>query len=425
MVVEHDGVAPGRHGGAAAAVGAGLALGLDDHAVHPALRGADGVDDDDVGEQFQHLILDRRAEHDGAGGHDEQRGQVPAAGVFGQGFDQRAGHGVAGDHDRRHPVGLDGVKHRLCAEVADEHHGVALEEKPQRAPLGGAVHQRRGVQRHHWRVGCSGLVGQFLSVGDPFVGVGVHPAAERIEHVLVAPHHPLGHAGGAAGVEHVEVVARAFQLWTFGTGVGDRLRPRHRTHSGRVGVAAVLDHHEVPQAGHASGYRLDAVEVGPVVDEGDQVGVVEQVGQLVFDVAEVDVDRHTAHFERRHHGDQPLDGVLGVDADVVAGADALGEQVIGHFVGLGVELGEGQRGVAAHHRRPVGHRVDGAFEQVGDVEPHRAVLAPNQNTVSFFGRGRSRHPGPNRLPCFGRSGRETLPSGLDDRPTLAVRRFRV
>jgi hypothetical protein len=143
-------------------------------------------------------------------------------------------------------------KHRLCAEVADEHHGVALEEKPQRAPLGGAVHQRRGVQRHHWRVGCSGLVGQFLAVGDPFVGVGVHPAAERIEHVLVAPHHPLGHAGGAAGVEHVEVVARAFQLRTVGAGVGNRVGPRHRTHSGRVGVAAVLDHHEVPQAGHAS-----------------------------------------------------------------------------------------------------------------------------------------------------------------------------
>jgi hypothetical protein len=62
VVVEHDGVAAGLHGGAAAAVVGGLALGLDDHAVHAALRRADGIDDDDVGEQVEHLLLEGRGE---------------------------------------------------------------------------------------------------------------------------------------------------------------------------------------------------------------------------------------------------------------------------------------------------------------------------------------------------------------------------
>ena len=48
---------------------------------------------------------------------------------------------------------------------------------------------------------CSGAV-----IGGP----AVVPAAERREEdVLGPPHDALGHAGGAAGVEDVEVVGRA------------------------------------------------------------------------------------------------------------------------------------------------------------------------------------------------------------------------
>ena len=37
----------------------------------------------------------------------------------------------------------------------------------------------------------------------------VAAAAQHLEQVLLAPHHPLGHAGGAAGVHEQQVVARA------------------------------------------------------------------------------------------------------------------------------------------------------------------------------------------------------------------------
>ena len=54
------------------------------------------------------------------------------------------------------------------------------------------------------------VVGDLLGRRD--AGPAVVPAAERREEdVLGAPHHALGHAGGAAGVEDVEVVGRAGQ----------------------------------------------------------------------------------------------------------------------------------------------------------------------------------------------------------------------
>ena len=70
-----------------------------------------------------------------------------------------------------------------------------------------------------------------------------------------------------------------------------------------------------------------------VVDDGLEVGVVEEVAQLLLDVAEVHVHRHGPDLVGRQRGLDPLDAVGAVDADVVAGPDALGEQVVGELVG--------------------------------------------------------------------------------------------
>ena len=78
---------------------------------------------------------------------DEQRRQVPAVGVVLERLDQRAGHGVAGDHHGVDLLGARSVDHTASASNAGhEHDGVALEQEPQRAPLGGAVHERRDVE---------------------------------------------------------------------------------------------------------------------------------------------------------------------------------------------------------------------------------------------------------------------------------------
>ena len=94
------------------------------------------------------------------------------------------------------------------------------------------------------------------------------------------------------------------------------------------------------------------------------------VRQFARQVPVVDVDGHGAELDRgeqRRHG---LDGVAGVEADVAAGADPLGGQVVGQAVGLVFELAVGDLAVAADQRDPLGEGVDGMLEQVGHVQCH-------------------------------------------------------
>jgi hypothetical protein len=80
-----------------------------------------------------------------------------------------------------------------------------------------------------------------------------------------------------------------------------------------------------------------------VEDEADEVGVVEDVRQFVRHVPEVDVDRDRPQLEAAEHRLDPLVAVLGVDADVVAHADALGSEVVGDAVRSLVEVAKVRR----------------------------------------------------------------------------------
>ena len=63
----------------------------------------------------------------------------------------------------------------------------------------------RLVEKH--KVNVIGVTGDAMA--RPLAVQRVDAAAERVVHVFLAPHHALGHAGGPAGVEHVDVVAVA------------------------------------------------------------------------------------------------------------------------------------------------------------------------------------------------------------------------
>ena len=82
---------------------------------------------------------------------------------------------------------------------------------------------------------------------------------------------------------------------------------------------------ELGQAGEHG--RDESAELG-FVHERDQIGVVEQVAQLVGDVPVVDVDRNRAGLEAADHRLDPLGAVERVDADVLAGLHADVEQVL-------------------------------------------------------------------------------------------------
>ena len=213
---------------------------------------------------------------------------------------------------------------------------------------------------------------------DRLAGHEVDASTERPPEVLVAPHHALGEPGGPAGVDDVQVV-RAPLAEVAGVGLtGRRLGQRHAAEGREVAVIVGLQgigHRDVRRdLGELRRHLGDQWRVHPVKDQAHEVGVVEQVLKLAGDVAVVDVDRHRAHLENRDEGDDVLDAVLRVQADVVTGLDTAGLQEVGQLVGLGLQSGEGDDVVPHLHSGLVGNGVDGVFKEIGDVQGHGTRL---------------------------------------------------
>ena len=156
-------------------------------------------------------------------------------------------------------------------------------------------------------------------------GVEVDAAAEHPPEVLVAPHDALGEAGGAAGVDDVDVVGAALTEVALGALARVRLlerdAPEGRDVVGIVRVRHVRERHERLQLGVLGGALGHQVGVGALEEQRHDVGVVEEVVELALDVAVVDVDGRRAQLDGRQDGHHVLDGVLRVDRDVVARLD--------------------------------------------------------------------------------------------------------
>ncbi len=117
-------------------------------------------------------------------------------------------------------------------------------------------------------------------------------------------------------------------------------------------------------------HRGDARRVLRVVHERDEIGVVEEVPQLGFDVAVVHVHRHRAQLVR---GEDRLDervAVQAVDADVVAGTDSLRREMVRQPVGPFLELGVGAGLVGDDQRNAIGDGVDDVLGEISDVPGH-------------------------------------------------------
>jgi hypothetical protein len=194
--------------------------------------------------------------------------------------------------------------HLVGLELRHQHDLGADEALPHDGPLCRPVHERRDRQVHHAAAGT--LLDQRLRVGHPRVRHGVGPAAERVEDVLVAPHDALGHPGRAARVEDVEIVARTrleVALRRLARQCGLELsRTRWR-----LGVGPVLDHHELPQIRQLGRQRGDQGRELSREHQCLQVGVGQQVAQLVLDVAVVDVDPDRPQLEDGPRGLDPFD----------------------------------------------------------------------------------------------------------------------
>ena len=136
-------------------------------------------------------------------------------------------------------------------------------------------------------------------------------------------------------------------------------------------VTAVVDDEKMTQLGQPWRDRGDSFTKTAVEDDGNRVGIVEQVLELLGDVAVVHVDRYSPQLQQRDKSLDPLATVVGIDGDVVADPDATRGEVVSQLVRARLELGVGDfhRGRSRQDQRhAIRDRVDGELDHVGDVE---------------------------------------------------------
>ena len=271
-------------------------------------------------------LLGLLAPHHPGGDDPHQAGQVPSIRIGLQRGQDRLGEGVAHDDQAVHLLPLHGVEQLDRVELArrQQHHPAALAQALEGGEPAGPVHQRTGRQQGHPR----SLLRQGLADSLHAGLLAVLPETGTVqqgEEIILAPHDPLGHAGGPTGVEQVEIV-RAPSPWGPGplAGVagaiaggvvgGDALvghRPRG------AGRGPVVHPQPAPDARDPVTDALDAFGEHPVEDHRHRVGVLPQVGELVVGVPVVGVDGDQADLEDGEGRLQVLGAVVEIEGDLV------------------------------------------------------------------------------------------------------------
>ena len=225
----------------------------------------------------------------------------------------------------------------------------------------GAVHER--ARRQAAGASLAGTVGDLLGLGDLVPDAAAAQGAE--EDVLGAPHDALGHAGRAPRVEDVEVVGGPLLEAALGRRAGERLLVVDGRERVEVGGGSVLHGDERAQQRQPAAHGFELRPELAVEHDRLGVGVVEQVPQLLLDVAVVHVDGDGSELESRQHPLEVLGAVIEIESDVIAGADALLGEMVGEAIRPLVGLGVGQAPVAADERLALGNRVDHPFPEIG------------------------------------------------------------
>ena len=312
VVVEHVGPLvhpqPGRPEGV---LGPGLAADL------PGLRGPEQVGHDPTGEEVGQLCLGRRREHRPPRSDGHEGGEVVAARRLGQRVEQRAGHGVAHDHEGVHLLGVHEPPDLGRVEDAsgDRHDLAAAEEDGERQPVAGGMHERRDGQGREARVedpvasarrgprcGCRGRAGRRrpwprrrcppVARGRPWASPWCRPCRRS---------RGRPRSGRGSPVPAGEV-ASAASYGSAGPGGPESSATSRTTFALR---------HGLERPGHPLGEA-------PVVHEADQSRVVVEVAELAGQVAVVDVDRHGADLEAGEHRLDVLGAIDQLQADPVA-----------------------------------------------------------------------------------------------------------
>ena len=348
VVAEHRGLVVHREAGCRRDLAAGDAHRL---ALTAGLRRAVAVDDEDTGQAVHQCLLHRGRQDRAARQQHAQRRQVERRGFRRvEDLDERTGERVAHEDDEVRLLGADQLPERERVEVTlrRDDDAAAAEQRAEGHPVRGAVHERaRGdapSARH------DAAFRDLLGSRDR-CRAAARAAHRTEEHVFVAPHDAFRHPGGPARVEDVERVGRPFGEVAVAERHGERGLVLDRAdRSFGVRVRAVVDDDERAEAGQGVTQRGELRRELAVEDHGACVGVVEEVPQLLLDVAIVHVDRDRTELERGEHPFEVLDAVVQVQRDVVARADAAAGEHVGELRGALVGLREREPSGPAHER---------------------------------------------------------------------------
>jgi hypothetical protein len=205
----------------------------------------------------------------------------------------------------------------------------------------------------------------------------------------VGQHDPLGKAGGARGVLHVDhVVGVQGVLAGLEFGVGDLLAQGHdiipAEHAGHFLLAQIDDVFELRQLGALELAGLAVLELRADVvdhldvfvggahaadqDQGLGIGLLHQVFQLEGAVGRVDGHHDGAELGGAELGVEPLGDVVGPDGDLVALLDPEGHEPLGHLVAHIAEFAVGvvDAQLVVHQRLAVPELLGDQIHQLPD-----------------------------------------------------------
>ena len=341
----------------------------------PALARTERVEDHGIRQNRAELLLHGRREHRTGRRHDHERAGIVVCTAGTQHIHHGACHRVTHKRDGRDLLLADQLydSFRVKASTGLQDDGSAGKETNERAPLRRTVNERRRWQHRQRHHRIHGILRQLLGLLD---GLARHRTAlkPRKEDVLVTPHHALGHAGRAARVDNVEVVA--------GASLEVALRARSRQHFVKVegfggsirrklDAGVVFEQNGRLQPRQVSGrLRHDGAKLA-LGDGRNDICVFVEVAQLACDVSVVYVDGHRTDFERSEHALDELRAVEEMKPDVVSSSHAPRFQEVREPGRPDVELGVGQAPVAGHKRRTVGNGVGERLKEIRDIEFHR------------------------------------------------------
>ena len=186
----------------------------------------------------------------------------------------------------------------------------------------------------------------------------------RHEQRSVRPHHALGHAGGAAGAEHIDVLIAAQGVLQLGRSAGEEILIGQARRLERIGSAM---QQQTEQGGLLQRLTYRRGKLG-FIDQGAEVETGVQKCQLFALVAVIDIDRSGADLAAGQEGLEVFGRVVELDTDVVAALDAALPQGVAQAVGTLIERLETDALAGADEGDAVGNGSGNHLEQVGKIE---------------------------------------------------------